>query len=471
MNKFEIFFSVVMIPVDFLAIVTAGILAYLLRTSDTVISYRRVFFDININEYVVFVSIFAVLTISSMALSGLYEMTITRRILREFITIFQAVSTVVLIIVLWQFFVNRDFFSSRFIFLALWIFSALLIFAFRMILVSIQKLLAIEYGLGIHRVAIIGVKTNPGQMLSEALTHQNIHGYTIVNQQDKFNEGELLPLIQAGQLDEVIVCGNNLDTRYINNIGEFCDEYKIAFQYTPNFNETHTNIDVRDIAGLMVFRVKRTTLEGWGKVMKRVFDILFAVLFLVIFSPVYIIVALAVKLDSPGPILYKNKRVGEGSREFYVYKFRSMYIDDCTTDNNSEALKKEQELIAKSSIKAGPIYKIKNDPRVTKVGAFIRKTSLDELPQFFNVLQGNMSIVGPRPHQPREVEKYERKHKRVLTVKPGITGLAQVNGRSDLSFEEEILFDTFYIENWTLLWDIIIILKTPFAMLSKRQVD
>jgi lipopolysaccharide/colanic/teichoic acid biosynthesis glycosyltransferase len=96
---------------------------------------------------------------------------------------------------------------------------------------------------------------------------------------------------------------------------------------------------------------------------------------------------------------------------------------------------------------------------------------LDELPQFFNVLEGNMSIVGPRPHQPREVEKYERKHKRVLTVKPGITGLAQVNGRSDLSFEEEILFDTFYIENWTLVWDIIIILKTPFAMLSKRQVD
>lgn len=471
MNKFETFFSVILIPVDFLAVICAGLLAYFLRTSDTVISIRRLFFDININDYAIFVTIFALLTVGSMALSGLYEMTLTRRVLREFISIFQAVSTVVLIIVLWQFFVNRDFFSSRFIFLALWVFSVLLIFAYRMILVSIQKLLAMEYGFGIHRAVLIGARTNPGQLLATALDSEKIHGYTVVKEQDKFDEAELIPLIKSNKVDEVILCGSSLSSKYINDIGEFCDEYKIAFQYTPNFNDAHTNIDVRDLAGLMLFRVKRTTLEGWGKVAKRLFDFVFALTFVIVFSPIYAAVALAVKLDSPGPILYKNKRVGEGSKEFYVYKFRSMYIDDCTTDDNAAALAKEQELIAKSSIKAGPIYKIKDDPRVTKVGKFIRKTSLDELPQFFNVLQGKMSIVGPRPHQPREVEKYERKHKRVLTVKPGITGLAQVNGRSDLSFEEEILFDTFYIENWTLLWDIIIIIKTPFAMLSKRQVD
>lgn len=471
MNKFETFFSVLLIPVDFLAIVLAGVLSYNLRTSEPVINFRPLFFDIQIGEYVLFILTFAILGVISLATSGLYEMSLTRRVLREFIRIIQAVSTVLLVVILWQFFTNQDIISSRFLYLSVWLFSILLIYLFRMILVLIQKILAMEYGFGIHRAVLIGPKTNPGQMLSSALESEKIHGYVIVKEQDKFNEEELIPLIKSNKIDEVILCGSSLSSKYINDIGEFCDEYKIAFQYTPNFNDAHTNIDVRDVAGLLLFRVKRTTLEGWGKVAKRIFDYAFALAFVIVFSPIYLAVALAVKLNSPGPILYKNKRVGEGSKEFYVYKFRSMYIDDCTTDDNAAALAKEQELIAKSSIKAGPIYKIKDDPRVTKVGKFIRKTSLDELPQFFNVLEGKMSIVGPRPHQPREVEKYERKHKRVLTVKPGITGLAQVNGRSDLSFEEEILFDTFYIENWTLVWDIIIIIKTPFAMLGKRQVD
>ena len=136
-------------------------------------------------------------------------------------------------------------------------------------------------------------------------------------------------------------------------------------------------------------------------------------------------------------------------------------------DSGKEALKKEQELIDKQSIKKGPIYKIKNDPRITKFGGFIRRWSLDELPQFFNVLKGEMSLVGPRPHQPREVEKYEKKHRQVLSIKPGITGLSQISGRSNLEFSEEAKLDIFYIENWSLLTDIIILLKTPFIVLKK----
>jgi exopolysaccharide biosynthesis polyprenyl glycosylphosphotransferase len=421
MNKFETFFSVLLIPVDAAAIILAGLLSYSLRTAEPVIIIRP-FVDFAIDQYVLFVATFTVLGVISLATSGLYEMSLTRRVLREFIQITQAISTVIFIVIMYQFFTNQDLISSRFLYLSIWLFSIILIFAFRMILVSIQKLLAIEYGFGIHRAVLIGARTNPGQLLSTALENEKIHGYTVVKEQDKFDENELIPLIKSNRIDEVILCGSSLSSKYINEIGEFCDEYKIAFQYTPNFNDAHTNIDVRDLAGLMLFRVKRTTLEGWGKVAKRLFDFVFALTFVIVFSPVYAAVALAVKLDSPGPILYKNKRVGEGSKEFFVYKFRSMYIDDCTTDDNAQALKKEQELIKKSSIKAGPIYKIKDDPRVTPVGKFIRKTSLDELPPCFNVLQGKMSIVGPRPHQPRDVEKYEQKHKRVLTVKPGITG-------------------------------------------------
>ena len=137
--------------------------------------------------------------------------------------------------------------------------------------------------------------------------------------------------------------------------------------------------------------------------------------------------------------------------------------------HNRKALKFLDDLIAKQSIKKGPLYKIKNDPRKTKFGTFIEKYSLDELPQFFNVLKGNMSLVGPRPHQPMEVEKYKDYQRRVLTIKPGITGMAQISGRSDLSFEKEVKLDIFYIENWSLWKDLRIIYRTIPTLLRRRQ--
>jgi lipopolysaccharide/colanic/teichoic acid biosynthesis glycosyltransferase len=150
-----------------------------------------------------------------------------------------------------------------------------------------------------------------------------------------------------------------------------------------------------------------------------------------------------------------------------------MYKEDCTGkqfgEDGKRAQEKEKELIKKKNTKEGPIYKIADDPRVTPFGKFIRRFSIDELPQFFNVLAGSMSIVGPRPHQPREVAGYDDTHKKVLTLKPGVSGLAQISGRSDLKFEEEINLDIYYIENWSLPLDFIIFIKTPFVLLKKRK--
>ena len=182
--------------------------------------------------------------------------------------------------------------------------------------------------------------------------------------------------------------------------------------------------------------------------------------------------ALIILFETGRPIIYKNERVGLRGKKFFTFKFRSMYQKDSTGvqfgESGMKAEEKEKELIKTSSIKQGPIYKIKNDPRVTPFGKFIRRWSIDEFPQFFNVLLGEMSIVGPRPHQPREVEKYEQSHRKVFTLKPGITGLAQISGRSNLSFEEEIKLDIFYIEKWSLLLDFIIFIKTPFVVLRRR---
>ncbi len=179
---------------------------------------------------------------------------------------------------------------------------------------------------------------------------------------------------------------------------------------------------------------------------------------------------LAIKLDSRGPIFFSRRddgdpvtRVGEGGAPFKYFKFRSMIP-------NSDSMR-YNELADRNMRADGPMVKIKDDPRITRVGKIIRRWSIDELPELFLVFIGDMSLVGPRPHLPEEVAKYENYHRKTLTVKPGITGLAQVSGRSDLLFEEEAKLDIYYIENWSMLLDISILLRTPFAVLKNREAE
>ena len=188
---------------------------------------------------------------------------------------------------------------------------------------------------------------------------------------------------------------------------------------------------------------------------KRTMDIVGSLFGLVLFSPIFLITAVVIKLESPGPLLFKQKRIGKAGAEFDFLKFRSMV-------NGAEKLK--DQLLGMNE-KDGPIFKIKNDPRVTRVGRFIRKYSIDELPQFFNVLRGEMSLVGPRPPLPREVKEYGPREWRRLSVTPGLTCTWQVSGRSNLSFEEWVAMDMCYIRDWNILFDIGLLLRTPFAVL------
>lgn len=175
-------------------------------------------------------------------------------------------------------------------------------------------------------------------------------------------------------------------------------------------------------------------------------------------SPIMLVTAIAIKLDSPGPILFKQTRVGQNGRHFKMYKFRSMYID---------AEERKKELLEQNELEGGVMFKIKDDPRITRVGKFIRKTSIDELPQFFNILGGSMSLVGTRPPTLDEVEKYETSQWRRISIKPGLTGMWQVSGRSNIkSFDEIVELDTEYIDNWTLGMDIKIIFKTILVLLK-----
>ena len=216
-----------------------------------------------------------------------------------------------------------------------------------------------------------------------------------------------------------------------------------------------------------VVHIKRTPLDGWGRIVKRLFDIAGSAGLIALFSPALAATAILIKLDSKGPVFFTRlddgalqRRIGQDGRAFRYFKFRSMRAK---THGMRYA-----ELMALNA-RRGPLVKIPDDPRVTRVGKFIRRFSIDELPEFFLVFLGRMSLVGPRPHYPEEVAKYTGYQKRLLTIKPGVTGLAQISGRSDLDFDEEARLDMFYIENWSFWLDMQILLRTPWAVLRGRK--
>lgn len=213
-------------------------------------------------------------------------------------------------------------------------------------------------------------------------------------------------------------------------------------------------IHTQQVAGLPLIHVTTPTLEAGQRVAKRLFDVIVASLLIALSSPLMALVALVIKANDGGPILFRQERVGIGGRFFKMLKFRSMVVD-------AEALKAELEHQSQGN---GILFKLKNDPRVTPAGRVLRKFSLDELPQLFNVVAGSMSLVGPRPPLPSEVENYEHEVRRRLLVKPGLTGLWQVSGRSNLSWQDSVRLDLYYVENWSLAGDVVIILRTVRAV-------
>lgn len=208
---------------------------------------------------------------------------------------------------------------------------------------------------------------------------------------------------------------------------------------------------VDQLQGVPVMTVQSGPADSWQLIMKRAIDIVGSAALLLALAPLFAIVPLLIKFDSPGPILFAQERVGHNKRRFKVLKFRTMVVDAEQQLNMLEHLNEVE----------GPVFKIKKDPRITRVGAFLRRFSIDELPQLVNVLKGEMSLVGPRPLPIRDVERIDvRSHKRRFSIKPGITCLWQVNGRSNVGFNEWVRMDLDYIDKWSLGLDLLILIKT-----------
>ena len=242
---------------------------------------------------------------------------------------------------------------------------------------------------------------------------------------------------------------------------DICLEMGVSIRVIMSLYKAHgAQRYVSSVGTYPVITYHKVCLNESSKFAKRVIDLFGSIVGIVLFSPIMLVTAIAIKLDSKGPVLFKQQRAGLNGRPFMMYKFRSMCVD-------AEELK--AKLQDQNEVKGGMMFKIKDDPRITKVGKFIRKTSIDELPQFFNVFLGNMSLVGTRPPTMDEVVKYERSHWRRMSIKPGITGLWQISGRSQITdFEQVVELDTEYIDKWSIWYDFEIMIKTVFSMLRRK---
>lgn len=462
MKKSELFFNVVRVPVDFAMLIGAGIVAYILRT-DILSVFRPALFELQLPliEYLSITLLASLVFMACFAISGLYVIRFRTALFDETMRLVVSSLAGVMVVILYIF-IRQELFNSRFLVLGAWILALVLVFIGRVIVRAIQNRMILKSDFGVHRVLMIG----DGEMASkikEEIESNREMGYRIVSQVHEFNIDSFSVILKDKRYDEIILADPSYDHDRVSKLVEFCEDNNLTFRFVPNLYEIlalKPTIDV--VAGMPLIELSKTSLEGWGRVIKRIIDIIGSLLGLIVLSPLFLVVAIAIKINSPqGPVFVKLKRITR-NREFDLYKFRSMIP-------NAHDLNQELRKVANDRPDAGPLWKLRNDPRVTGVGRFIRRTRIDELPQFWNILKGEMSLVGPRPHQPDEVGQYQRHHKKTLAIKAGASGLAQISGSSDISFEEEVALDSFYIDHWSLGLDAKIILKTIVKMIYDRS--
>lgn len=328
-------------------------------------------------------------------------------------------------------------------------------------------------GFGIRNVIIYGAGEG-GKLVKHHIEFHTEMGYRFIgfiddnkNLKDKEIDGKpvlgtldsLSQIVDKYCIHDVIIAMPSAPREKILKAVLKCEKALINYFILPNVFEFLTSqISINRMGTVPLMQVNLEVKKDYQYFIKRSFDYLFAAVCAVLLLPVFIVVGILIRLESAGPVIFSQIRIGRNGRAFKFYKFRTMV-------HNAE---KEKASLNNLNEVDGPIFKIKDDPRITRLGKFLRKLSIDELPQIYNVLVGDMSFVGPRPPIPHEVKKYEEWQKTRLSVMPGITGLWQVSGRSTLTFEQMVRLDLFYIENWSLWLDIKILLSTiPTVLFCK----
>jgi len=463
MKKSKLFFEILRLPVDFFATVAAFLVAYRIRPiTDLIPGVQYDFFPEQLppfDEFLKFSLWATVFLIILFVFNNLYSIKSVERFGKTFARILFLVSAWLMFIIAYYFLIVHELFFSRIALAHIWIFAIVFITAGRIVILLIQEFLY-RFGIGQTRVLFMGVNSfadrcykvlhlDKRYKVVGALADEHVSrkrgSLKIIGTID-----QLESLVHKYQVEEIIQAEPTFKELSNADLLSFCRSHQIHYYFIPEVLRLQSvNIEMEMIDDVPVISLKQTPLEGWGTVYKRIFDIIFSLILVILLIPFWIIVPILIKLDSPGPVFYRSRRKHK-NKVFDIFKFRSMTVD---------ADKRKAELLDQNERK-GPLFKIKDDPRVTKLGRFLRKTSIDELPQLFNVLLGTVSLVGPRPHLPEEVDQYKQDHHKVFAIKPGVTGLAQISGRSNLDFEDEVKLDFYYIENWSMWLDLKIILKS-----------
>ncbi len=457
--------------IDTVLIMVAFEAAYFLRYELQFLRPLDEAFRAQFGPFVPYALLYAAWLILSIQRSGLYRHIRGRTWADEFVAIGNS-ATNALFLVMGVSFALRPLVFSRLLLLYAAIVSVLLLSLARVVY-RIVRTQQRRRGIGVERVLVVGAGETGRAVMRNLLARPDL-GYQVVGFVDDHPErseadigrlralgriGNLPYLVEDEQIDLVIVTLAWQFQREIFQIIRECDRQNVQVRFVPDlFQLKLSRMQVENLDGIPLLGIKNEMrIPRANRLAKRVMDVLLVVLSAPLWLPLIGLIALAIRLEGSGPVFYGQERVGQNGRLFRAWKFRSMV-------ENAEEL--WAELVREQGL--DPRHpKLKNDPRVTRVGRIIRRTSLDELPQLFNILAGEMSLVGPRPPTPDEVALYEPWHMERLRIRGGLTGLWQVSGRSDVPFEEMVLLDLYYIENWSLLLDLQIILRTiPRALLG-----
>lgn len=465
MKRSELFFTAILLPLDALAILAAYIIAYFWRSSGKVELYYWPF-----SEWLKISIPFLVIWLIIFSFQGLYRAKSPRRGWDEFSAIIIGTLYSWALFTVGLYFIRTEQTNvlPRRILIYLPFLAIFLIVAFRQTIHLVQRYLY-RYGLGVRRVLLIGSENPITNSIGNTLQTNLSLGFRILNRVSPSHAADLSAIYSKTPFDEIIISNPNLPENQVLDIIHFCEDHNLGFRQVPNLFEVKSSrFQISTLNGTPIISLRHTPLEEWGHIAKRFLDIVGSIISIIIFSPIMLIVALIVKLDSSGPVIYRHKCIGLDGYPFQLLKFRTMRKEYCRGDQYGGQKAEEyfHELLKTPEFQAS--FKLKKDPRLTRIGSFLRRSNLDELPQLFNVLKGSLSLVGPRPIIAEEMERYgTHKYKRHI-IKPGITGLWQVSGRNNISYEERIKLDLYYIENWSLWLDLSIIVRTLLTFIHKN---
>ncbi len=469
-KRSELAFLLVHIPIDYVMIVFGFALAYLIREGQA----KPFAYSIAGRQYILGLMVFLSSWLIIYALFGLYSFTSAHRSrLSEFSRIVGASAIGTTLLIIFDFFSTNPIFPSKAVPIYGFLFATLLVCIARYSLFLLQQVLY-RYKFGTHNTLILG--SGPARIELEKLMSDKARGYNIVanNTTKSFLSQKNWHTLQSQyQLDDIFYIDNSEDSEVITKLLLFCRQNQVQLHVIPTIRELYgSTMKTARLGDLALLEVIATPLDGWGRVLKRIVDLLLCLFALCIALPIMGAIAIMIKLFDNGPVFYSHKRITRSGKPLNIVKFRSMKQMYCTGGKYAgktdlEILKTFNDpALVEEFIKD---QKVKNDPRVSSIGKFLRRTSLDELPQLFNVLIGQLSFVGPRPIVEAELSRYGDESGIFLHIKPGLTGLWQVSGRNDIDYDSRVKLDIYYIENWSLGLDISILFRTIPILFSGRS--